>query len=429
MIKLFFMRKTTLTILLVGIAGLALLGGLAWAIPSIQSRIAWRAETALTYLRAVLNPAGSLPTSLPQPRVAITRQPTESPAAPLETPEQTLEAALAPTSGPTPTPTPQPTPIPSAVSLVPPKWEKQDANNCGPASLALYLRHYGWEGDQFTISKEIKPFREDRNVNVEELAYYARNNAGWLKFEYRVGGDLELIKKVLAAGFPIMIESGTQLDQSYWPNDDQWAAHYLLLTGYDDSRQIFTGQDTYFGADKKFPYPKLDKAWQAFNRVYILLYPPEQEAVIQSILGPQWDVEYNRQYALKVAQEETQKEPGDAFAWFNLGTNLAYFERYIEATEAYDQARNLGLPQRMLRYQFGPFMAYFHSGQLDDLDALLKYSLKITRNSEEALLWRGWMEYRQGDKNAAIEDFRRALEANPNYEDAKYALSFTGATP
>jgi tetratricopeptide (TPR) repeat protein len=315
------------------------------------------------------------------------------------------------------------------VSLTAPKWEKQDANNCGPASLALYLRHYGWEGDQFTISEEIKPFREDRNVNIEELAYYARNRAGWLNFEYRVGGDLETLKQILAAGLPVMIESGIRLDQSYWPNDDQWAAHYLLLTGYDETNQTFTGQDTYFGADKKIPYAKLDKDWQAFNRVYIMLYPPDQEPTIKSILGEQWDVEFNRQHALQAAQTETQKDPLDAFAWFNLGTNLAYFERYIDATEAFDRARNIGLPQRMLRYQFSPFMAYFHSGQLDDLNELLGYALKITRNSEEAFLWRGWMSYRQGDRVQAIEDFRRAIQANPNYEDAKYALEFVGAAP
>ncbi len=373
-----------------------------------------------------MNPAGALPTSLPQPHVMVTRQPTSTPTSGL--PGQ-LELTPSPTIGPTPSPTPSPTPIPGVVELAPPKWEKQDANNCGPASLALYLRHYGWEGDQFTISQEIKPFREDRNVNVEELAYFARNKTGWLNFEYRVGGDLETLKKILAVGMPVMIEEGSLLDQSYWPNDDQWAAHYLLLTGYDDDKQTFTGQDTYFGANKKIPYAKLDKGWQAFNRVYIMLYPPEFEPTLRSILGEQWDAEINRQHALQVAQEETQANPDDAFAWFNLGTNQAYFERYADATDAYDRARNLGLPQRMLRYQFGPFMAYFHSGQLDDLDTLLKYALKITRNSEEAYLWRGWMQYRQGDKTAAIEDFRRALQENPGYEDAKYALNFLGAAP
>lgn len=381
---------------------------------------------AYTYVRALANPAGALPTTLPQPQIVTTRLPIITSTAPpiLETPFGT---SLNPT--PTPTSTPSPTPIPESISLPAPKWEKQDANNCGPASLALYLRHYGWEGDQFTISQLIKPFREDRNVNIDELVYYIRNRAGWLNIEFRVGGDLEILKRFLAAGLPVMIEEGTSLDQSYWPNDDRWAAHYLLLTGYDDTRQVFTGQDTYYGADKKISFPELDKAWQTFNRVYILLYPPDQEATVKSILGEQWDVDYNRQYALQVAEAETQSDPQNAFAWFNLGTNLVYFERYAEATKAYDQARNLGLPQRMLRYQFGPFIAYFHTGQMDDLASLLDYALRITRNSEEAFLWRGWMHYREGENNLAIEDFRQALEANPSYEDAKYALSFLGATP
>jgi tetratricopeptide (TPR) repeat protein len=406
------------------VALMAMIGGLAYLLPAVQRRVDWRLDIALTYLRGMAQPAGAFPTSLPHPQVAITHQPTPTHAALVK-----VEPTRMATPAPSATPTQIPTPIPKAVSLVPPKWEKQDANNCGPATLAMYLRNYGWEGDQFTISEMIKPIRGDRNVNVEELAYYVNNRAGWLKFEFRVGGDLEVLKKLMAAGIPVMIEEGTLLDQSYWPNDDRWAAHYLLLTSYDDERQIFTGQDSYYGADKQFTYKALDQSWQTFNRVYIMIYPAEMEPTIQPILGAQWDQDTNRRHALEVAQEETQKDPTNPFAWFNLGSNLTYFERYIEATDAFDRARQLGLPQRMLRYQFGPFMAYFHTGQLDDLEALLDYALQITRNSEEAFLWRGWMEYRRGNEGKAIENFQRALQENPVYEDAKYALRFVGAAP
>ncbi len=48
-----------------------------------------------------------------------------------------------------------------------------------------------------------------------------------------------------------------------------------------------------------------------------------------------------------------------------------------------------GLPQRMLRYQFGPFLAYFNALRTEDLLALTDYALDRTANSEEALLWRG----------------------------------------
>jgi tetratricopeptide (TPR) repeat protein len=100
------------------------------------------------------------------------------------------------------------------------------------------------------------------------------------------------------------------------------------------------------------------------------------------------------------------------FAWFNMGTNLVYFERYREAIDAYDTARQLGLPQRMLRYQFGPFLAYFHGSRNDELLALTEYALGVTPNSEEALLWRGWALYRAGKSQEAMDHFNQALEAD-----------------
>ncbi|NPV56897.1 MAG: hypothetical protein HPY76_09560, partial [Anaerolineae bacterium] len=101
-----------------------------------------------------------------------------------------------------------------------------------------------------------------------------------------------------------------------------------------------------------------------------------------------------------------------------------YFESYIQAALAYDTARQLGLPQRMLRYQFGPFLAYFHTSRNDDLLTLTDYALEITPNSEEALLWRGWALYRASDRAGAAESFQRALDAHPGYEDAIYGLNF-----
>jgi tetratricopeptide (TPR) repeat protein len=297
-------------------------------------------------------------------------------------------------------------------------------NNCGPAALTMYLRFYGWDGNQQTITEVIKPYREDRNVNVEELAYYVRNYTGWLNIQYRVGGDLELVKQLLAAGIPVMVEESMKFEAPYWSGDDLWAAHYQLITGYDDAAQAITGQDSFRGANQSVPYSQFDQYWQAFNRVYIMIYLPDKEEIIKTILGDQWDEDTNRTHALEVAQQETQTDPNNAFDWFNLGTNLTYFERYIEATDAYDQARKIGLPQRMLRYQFGPFIAYFHSGQIDNLLTLTQYALDVTPNSEEALLWHGWAMYRSGKINEAIQDFQSALEKNPHYQDAQYALDF-----
>jgi hypothetical protein len=421
------MRKLNWLYGLAALAVLALLVGAAYRLPPIHDRLSWRVDFAMTYLRGLIHPIQAMPTALPKPQVEVaslltaTLQPTPTALEPPAT------QALTPTPEYTPTPLPSPTPLPQAVFLPAPEWEKQDINNCGPAALTMYLRTFGWEGDQETITKIIKPYREDRNVNVEELAYYVRNYAGWLNIQYRVGGDLELLKQLLAAGIPVMIEETFHFDEPFWTNDDLWAAHYQVVTGYDETKQIFIGQDSFHGPDQEIPYQKLDEYWQAFNRVYILVYPPAQEATVQAILGENWDPDANRQHALELAQAETQSDPNNAFAWFNLGANLTYFERYIEATDAFDKARELGLPQRMLRYQFSPFIAYFHTGQIDDLISLSEYALEVTPNAEEALLWHGWAMYRKGDTAQAVENFQQALVENPNYLDAQYALDFVRA--
>lgn len=406
------------------ILGLLLFALLVYQLPPVKSRLSWRLDVALTYIRNVVKPVGSMPTPLSQPGVAVTIYPTATPPE-----EEELNPTLTPTTGPTATQTPTPTAIPAAIQLISPAYEKQTPNNCGPATLSLYLKMFGWDGDQEDISALLKPQTDDRNVNVEELVYYVRNWAGWLNAEFRVGGDTRLLKSFLAAGLPIMIEEGFILDTSYWPDDDRWAGHYLLLTGYDDGKQAFIAQDTFLGPDREVSYSSVEQNWQAFNYVYIMVYRPEQEELVKALLGDDWDPDLNRQRALEKAQAETQSDANNAFAWFNLGSNLVYFERYNEAAHAYDTARQLGLPQRMLRYQFGPFFAYFFSGRNEDLLALVDYALQRTPNSEEALLWRGWGKYRAGKTSEAIADFQAALQENPFYQDAQYALDFVWANP
>ncbi len=430
------MRKKYLVLGLgIGLLVSVLMGAILYQNPAVQERVNWRLDRTFTYLRGVLHPVEPMPTpqaqaldlptaAEPIPPVFATLQPSLTPTLPESSPTPA-------TPLPSPTPKPTATPIPASVQLPAPAYVKQDPNNCGPASLAMYLEFYGWKGTQADIAAVIKPLPADRNVNVEELVYYARTHAGWLNTEYRVGGTLGLLKQLIAAGVPVVIEESFRFppSEAAWPNDDLWAAHYLLLTGYDDGTQTFTGQDSYYGANKKVSYTDTDAGWEIFNRVFIMIYLPQEEATIKDILGPDWEVDSNRQRALATAQAEAQANPKDAFAWFNVGTNLVYFERYLEASNAYDTARTLGLPQRMLRYQFGPFISYFNASRIPDLLALSDYALERTPNSEEALLWNGWALYMQGKTEAAVAQWRKALKARPDYSDALYALNYAGAGP
>ena len=410
-------------------AGLFVLALLFYQIPAVNSRLGWRYEVAKTYVKNVLNPVGNVPTAIPN---------TPSPTNLIATPTSTVNTQLPATPPPIPA-TPSTTlrasatlpPLPAQALLTSPPYEKQTPNNCGPAALSMMLHMLGWNGTQKDISDVIKPVLGDRNVNPEEMAYWVRNYAGWLRIEYRVGGELETLKRLVAAGYPVIIEGTTSLnpDDTGWPDDDLWAAHYLLLTGYDDATQTFIAQDPYRGPDKSVSYEQLESEWKPFNYLYMIVYLPEQEEQLKTLLASNWDPDSNRQNSLAVSQAATVNDPTDAFAWFNVGSNLVYFERYDEANAAYDKARELGLPQRMFRYQFGPFIANFQANRTDDLLSLTDYALQRTEMSEETWLWHGWALYRDGDTLKAVENWRKALAIHPGYEDALYALSFVGATP
>lgn len=397
-----------------GLAAGALLW-LTYRLPPVQFNLEWRLDAFSGIVRGWLHPGETVPT--PSGIVAAE-----------------LVPILLPTGTPRPTspapPTATPTPLPASVALPAPRWEKQDWNNCGPATLALGLRYYGWSGDQFTISDLLKPDRGDKNVNVEELVYYVRTQAGWLDADFRVDGTIQQLKGLLAAGLPVIVEKGFILGEG--DGGGGWAGHYLLLTGYDDSRQVFVTQDTNPGAggvNREISYAELDDGWRAFNRVYLLLYPAGDDARIKALLGTDADLDRNRAEAIETAQAEIEADSRDPYAWFNLGSNLIYFELYGEAATAFDNALSIGLPWRFTRYQFGPYIAYFNQGRFQDVIDLADTTLYRTYKSEESLLWRGWARFRLGDLNGAIGDFREALDYNPNYLDAQYALEYVGASP
>ncbi len=395
--------------ILIGLAGLTLLAVLIYQIPYVKLVISWRFEKFTIYAKNVINPVGPVPTALP-----VTPQPVTPTADTTETSTPVIDLT------PSVTPTGTFAPLPAQASIASPPFKQQTPNNCGPATLSMFLHIYGWEGDQSDIANVIKPILQDRNVNPEELRYYVRTQAGWLNMEYRVGGGIETLKRLLAANYPVMVESVTSLDpnDALGPNDDLWAAHYLLLTGYDDGTQTFTIQDSYHGADLTISYSKLEEEWKPFNNLYIVMYFPQFEEEMKTLLASDWDPGLNRQMALTASQADSAKTPTDAFAWFNLGSNLVYFDRYEEASLAYDKAREIGLPLRMFRYQFGPFLAYFHSNRNDDLLVLTDYARGVTEMSEEAWLWYGFGLYRNGDYDGALKAWQKADKINPNfYED------------
>ena len=309
--------------------------------------------------------------------------------------------------------------LPPSVYLQGVKWEAQWWNNCGPATLGMYLSYYGRDDGQRLIAPFTKPDPEDKNVSPNELAAYA-SSVG-MKVIVRENGTLDQLKALMANEMPVIIE--TAFDP---PRAKQgWMGHYKLLVGYDDAQ--FTFMDSYNGPDQKISFADVDRDWRAFNRLYLIVYPDEKEQIVRDIVGEDWDERVMYKNAVRRARAEIQANPKDAFAYFNLGTSLNGLAQYDQAAAAFDQARVLKLPWRMLWYQFGPYRAYYETKRYAEIVALADATLRGTDNLEESHYYRGLALFALGRQAEARRAFETALRYNKNFRPAKEALEAWGS--
>lgn len=455
------MRKRTKNIILTVagiqillVIGLLVLPAVAGAIPG-RYRVALQERSPFLsgIVEGVIDQVAPMATALPvaavsadEPQVDIqallavtavasptpTSKPTEAPTtAPVTTPE--ADATPLPTNTPIPTPTNTPTPEPLPVSHILEGMGviRQTFNNCGPANLTQTLNFLGYDITQEEVADYLKPSSEDRNVSPWQIADYVNEyTGGTFKASAHSGGTLEMLKEFIAAGYPVVIEKGYDLPT------DGWYGHYLTVFGYDDEAGVFYSQDSYLGpwdgSGRTDEYEEFEFYWQQFNYTFYVVYFPSQEAEVQAILGPDLSepMAMWRMVAAR-AQAEIDADPENVFAWFNLGSALTEMgvktgeaQYYQGGAQAYDQARELGLPPRMLWYQFRPYMAYWKVGRNDDVIALADATLSTQggRNVEETFWYKGLALESQGLITDAITNYQAALEVNHNAYYVQWSL-------
>lgn len=305
-------------------------------------------------------------------------------------------------------------PVASAVNLPGVKHEWQTWNNCGPSTVAMNLSFYNHPGTQVEAAQFLKPNSDDKNVNPDELVAYATSQ-GFQGF-VGVGGTIEQLKQFLSNGLPVIVEFWTERD------DAGGMGHYRLLSGFDAERNEFIAQDSLQGANLRAPIDTFNVDWQVFNRKYILVFPPEKLPVAFTVAGKSGIAPLNYQQALSAAQAEAQSNPTNAFAWFNIGTNYAHLGDTKRAAAAFDEARRLGLPYRMLWYQFDIFEVYLAQERYQELIDLASAVLDATSGLEEIYYYRGLAYRALGDAEAARHDFQAALDYNPHFDPARAEL-------
>jgi tetratricopeptide (TPR) repeat protein len=327
-------------------------------------------------------------------------------------------------------------------------------NYCGPANLSMALNFWGWKGNRDDIARVVKPGdgnpresfidqgKVDKNVMPYELVDFVNE-----KTEYRAlmryGGDENLIKRLIAAGFPVIVEKG------YYERDVNgkisWLGHYLFTTGYDDARGGFIVQDAYITPGKNLlsDYASYLDGWRSFDYLFMVVYPADRENEVLNTLGSWADTEWANQHALDLAEKDIKTLTGNNlfFAWFNKGTSHVVLKQYVDAASAYDQAFSLyakwditkaDRPYRIMWYQTGPYYAYYYSARYQDVISLADTTLNDTISSptlEESLLWRGRAYYMSGKTQTAVDDYRAALKVHVNWIPAVQALQDLGLQP
>ena len=175
----------------------------------------------------------------------------------------------------------------------------------------MALTFWGWNGNRDTIGKALMPGNAnkagdpaaspDKNVMPYELQDFITENVPGMSSVLRYGGNIDVIKRLVAGGFPVVAEKGEQ--QYDLTGQLSWMGHYQYITGYDDNTQTLIIQDTYKtilggGPNYHVSYDEFMKEWRSFDYIFVVVYPSDREADVMSLLGSYSDESWAAHHAL-----------------------------------------------------------------------------------------------------------------------------------
>jgi tetratricopeptide (TPR) repeat protein len=412
-------------------------------LPPIHSRLAWRIDEARTRIKYFFNPPDQA-TFQPQKQEGLDFNAILATTRAEYMMTLTPQVTSTPAAGPTLTPTITTTPLPASVTLDGVKYEDQHNrwNYCGPANFSMALTFWGWKGNRDIVGKAVKPSDKDRNVMPYELQDFISNNVPGMSSVMRYGGDIDLVKRLLSSGYPLVIEKGYyELD---YTGKIGWMGHYQFVTGYDEAKREVLVQDTYNdGPNFHINYDEFMEGWRSFDYLFVVVYPVDREDEVLGLLGDLADADVAARKALDRAKKEVNLLTGNDQFWaaFNVGTSHVALREYVDAAYAFDYAFSLyadlssdlsSRPYRVMWYQTSPYYAYYYSNRYADVINLADTTLNDTVSEpvlEESLLWRGRAYYMAGDTQSAIDDYRASLKVHPKWPPALQALQDLGIQP
>lgn len=327
----------------------------------------------------------------------------------------------------TPLFTPSPTSTPKIVLKTPPAEKTlpdgfhtfQTFNNCGPASLSMALTYYGITKTQEELGQELRPYQnpqgdnDDKSVTLTELGEKAKE-FGFIYY-HRPNGSFELIKLFIAYDIPVIARTITK--------ESEDIGHFRVIKGYNDNGGVLIQDDSLQGKDLQYTYKNFNNIWKAFNYEYLVLADPEQEKLVEAILGENKDFINSWRLASEFAGEQLKQDPNDVYARFNLSVALYNIKDYKESVNEFEKIESK-LPFRTLWYNIEPILSYF---ELGDYERVFDITDKILNNGNRAFselyIVRGEIYKKQGNADSAHQEFEKALLYNQHLESVRNVLT------
>ncbi len=234
-------------------------------------------------------------------------------------------------------------------------WIPQTFNNCGPAATAMLLGNFGIKVSQEETKAKLRTGDDDKNIFMYQISDYLKNSYN-IESKIFINGDRQTLKTLIANGIYVMAED--------WMHPNEDIGHVLIIRGYDDNEGVFIGDDSFIGVGVKYPYEQFDQTqWKPFNREFMPVYTRENEALVKSIIGENWNEKTMYANAVGRNLKEISENENDMYAWFDLGMNYFGLQEFQKAKLAFEKSRSLGWPARMLWYQIEPVITYNKLGE------------------------------------------------------------------
>ena len=210
----------------------------------------------------------------------------------------------------------------------------QSLNNCGPAAVVMALSTFGVDANQETARLALRGPDVRRGMGPQGVGPWVKENFG-LRSTWRNDGTNDLMKRLIANGFVPMV--------TQWMQDPSVSriAHWRTVRGYDDAQGVFFVNDSMLGNMVALSYDWFGRNWQSFQYRYMVIYRPEDEGLLQAIIGADWNETYARQALYERAKAEALAQDTN-FAWLNYGESAYANGMFEEAVGAFERGMNMG---------------------------------------------------------------------------------------